>query len=112
MMKIVLNILLLLVVHQFVYSQVTDTLPIIKNDSVQTDKLPVLQDTLHYNDTTIKKTAAGKDTAIVKKKVHSPRTATIRSAIIPGWGQIYNKKYWFYSSIINRGTTEQDMHCR
>lgn len=28
------------------------------------------------------------------RKVFSPKRATIRSAIIPGWGQAYNKKYW------------------
>jgi hypothetical protein len=28
------------------------------------------------------------------KKDRTPRKAAIRSAIIPGWGQAYNKKYW------------------
>ena len=30
----------------------------------------------------------------VKKKYYSPRVAATRSAILPGLGQIYNKKYW------------------
>ena len=35
------------------------------------------------------------DTSNQKKaKVFDPRLATKRSAMVPGWGQIYNKKYW------------------
>jgi len=36
------------------------------------------------------------DSAVVKKTIreHSPRKAAIRSLILPGLGQIYNKKYW------------------
>ncbi len=44
-----------------------------------------------------------KTSGIVKKKstrydsallVHSPKKAALRSAILPGWGQATNKKYW------------------
>ena len=30
----------------------------------------------------------------ILKKKYNPRVAMIRSAILPGWGQAYNKKYW------------------
>lgn len=54
----------------------------------------------HAQDSVAAVKPAAADTAVVKKDSvkpkpeHSPRKATIRSAIIPGWGQAYNKKYW------------------
>ena len=41
---------------------------------------------------TIDSTASGEK--IKKVNVHSPHKAAMRSAVLPGWGQIYNKKYW------------------
>ena len=39
-----------------------------------------------------KKELTAQDDSVINK--YNPKAATIRSAIIPGWGQIYNKKYW------------------
>jgi hypothetical protein len=38
------------------------------------------------------KNALALDTAVRKK--FNPKIATFRSAVIPGWGQAYNKKFW------------------
>lgn len=74
--------------------QKNDTLPIqkdVRDTLIQTD----VRDTLILDGT--KKDASGKnllalDTALSKK--HDPNVAIFRSAVLPGWGQAYNKKYW------------------
>lgn len=48
-----------------------------------------------------------KDTIIVKKKRHSAAKAAVLSAILPGLGQTYNKKYWkipiVYAGLVGLG---------
>ena len=35
-----------------------------------------------------------KNDSIVGQKKHDPKKATLYSAVLPGLGQAYNKKYW------------------
>ncbi len=43
------------------------------------------------HDGTAKKNILALDTSAKK---YNPKVATFRSAVLPGWGQAYNKKYW------------------
>jgi hypothetical protein len=52
---------------------------------------PVTADSTHLKKESKKKTPSVDS---LGNKIYSPKKAAIRSAIIPGWGQAYNKKYW------------------
>ena len=70
--------------NTFLHAQQKDTI-VVKNDSIQLkQKSPPAPDAA--------KKSPAKDTVKVVK--HIPRKASIRSALIPGWGQAYNRKYW------------------
>ena len=78
-----LTCIIIMLATSFLHAQQKDTI-VVKNDSIQLKQQPSTA-------TAAKKTTA-KDTVKVIK--HIPRKASIRSALIPGWGQAYNKKYW------------------
>ena len=62
---------------QFSFAQRIEKIPATKKDST-----PVETKKASYNKY---------DSAT---KAHPPKAAAFRSAVLPGWGQVYNKKYW------------------
>ena len=63
-----------------------DTSIAIKDSAAKTKETTVIAKKLRKGGLT------AKDDSVINK--YNPTGATIRSAIIPGWGQFYNKKYW------------------
>jgi uncharacterized protein DUF5683 len=79
----------------FLFAVVISLRTVAQNDSttkVSNNKV-VLLDTIQPKKDSATKQLAKKD-SLIEKKHHDPQKATIRSAIIPGWGQAYNHEYW------------------
>lgn len=79
------------------YAQQKEDTVIVKSNNGDTS-IAIKDSAAKTKDTTViaKKLRKGgltaKDDSVINK--YNPTGATIRSAIIPGWGQFYNKKYW------------------
>lgn len=77
----------------FVYAQ---KLGVGKGDTIQVKEVTVdtsiMKQKAIATDTTISQKSLAKKTVDVKR--HSPAKAALFSAIVPGLGQAYNKKYW------------------
>lgn len=79
-------IVLFAAVSFIVHAQKTDSTTKVNNGK------EILLDTLKPNKNSASVAIAKKDSVL--RKTHDPHKATIRSAIIPGWGQAYNREYW------------------
>jgi hypothetical protein len=91
-----LLLLLILLPASPAHAQQKEDTVLIKNNKEDTSI--VKKDTAaSAKDTTViaqksEKGLTAKEDSVINK--YNPTGATIRSAIIPGWGQFYNKKYW------------------
>lgn len=78
------------------FAQQNDSIIINKKDTISNLPVPVeakANDTIKgtHIPTTPEKSVLALDTLGSK---YNPKKAMLRSAILPGWGQAYNKKYW------------------
>jgi hypothetical protein len=75
-MKAFFLFIILFMCCSFLHAQETDSIKVVQPYAAITDSSKQAVDT--------------------SKKItpHNPRIATFRSAVLPGWGQAYNKKYW------------------
>lgn len=97
----ILLILLLILPGKAIFAQQNeDTLFVANKDTTQpTSDTLQLKQAVQKNDTiTVKSPVNGSSTkdvlALDTAVKFNPKVATLRSAILPGWGQWYNKKYW------------------
>ncbi len=75
-----ISILLSAILNADVHAQKNDTL-IVGKDSINAKKITT-------------DSISKKDSLILKKKSRDPGKASLYSAILPGLGQVYNRKYW------------------
>ncbi len=88
MQRIVVFILIFLFTSPFVFAQKDSAKAKLATTSLFKDSSPVRL----KKDTA--KTVIIDSSKIKAKPKHDPRIATFRSAVLPGWGQIYNREYW------------------
>jgi len=91
--------LILLLQGNTIFAQQTDSTAVPQNDTISVssrpDTIPGTSAAVEINADTVshapEKSVLGLDTL---GKKYNPKRAMIRSAILPGWGQWTNKKYW------------------
>lgn len=100
-MKKIIFLIILFLNNDLLIAQNQDTVNVLRR-SIDTMPVDVVIDTMprkerkflggifSNNDSTGKR----KDTFFLQKKEFTPRGAALRSLILPGWGQAYNKQYW------------------
>lgn len=80
-----LSLTVALLLTTIVFGQIEKPVTVPATDSTSVQQAALIKDSLS--------TAAIKDTTKAIPH-HRPKTATLRSLVLPGWGQVYNRQYW------------------